>query len=286
MKKLLTVAATASLAAVCALSATACNADDTIEVDTNAFFAPFEYYDDSLNIVGVDVEIMKLVGEELGKKVNFTNTEFDVIIDNVASGKQFDCGAAGITITDERKAQVDFSIPYYTSVQYVIYKTGEMTVDGTATGEIPYILWDQLQGKKIGVQRNTTGDIYVDGEMSTGENDAGETTYGALCNPETGEAYAGTELVKYSSAPVAVSALGTAIDVIVVDELPAKYLVKSNSGLACAALYYDADTATEEQYAICVTKGNDELLAAINKVLTELGESGINELVQKHLGLE
>ena len=133
MKKLITVAASASLAAVCALSATACSGNDTIEVDTNAFFAPFEYYDDNLNIVGVDVDIMELVGKKLGKKVNFTNTEFDLIIDNVASGKQFDCGAAGITVTEERKAQVDFSIPYYTSVQYVIYKTGEMTVDGTAT---------------------------------------------------------------------------------------------------------------------------------------------------------
>lgn len=285
MKKLITVAASASLAAVCAISATGCGGNDTIEVDTNAFFAPFEYYDDNLNIVGVDVDIMELVGKKLGKKVNFTNTEFDLIIDNVASGKQFDCGAAGITVTEERKAQVDFSIPYYTSVQYVIYKTGEMTVDGTATGDISYILWEQLQGKKIGVQRNTTGDIYVDGEMSTGENEQGETTYGALCDPATGETYAGTELVKYSSAPVAVSALGSNIDVIVVDELPAKYLVKQNSGLACAALYYDAETATEEEYAICVTKGNTELLNAINEVLTELGKNGVNELVQEHLGL-
>jgi ABC-type amino acid transport substrate-binding protein len=61
--------------------------------------------------------------------------------------------------------------------------------------------------------------------------------------------------------------------------------VNKNSQLHCYALYYDAETATEEQYAICVTKGNTELLNAINEVLAELGEDGINALVSKHLGI-
>ena len=95
----------ASIMAIASLFAfTACDAN-TIYVDTNAYFAPFEYYEGK-NIVGVDVDIMNKVGEKLGKKVKFVNTDFDVIIDNVASGKKFDCGAAGITITDARKEKV------------------------------------------------------------------------------------------------------------------------------------------------------------------------------------
>ena len=283
MKKIAMTVAAVALSATCALSMAACDDGNTIYVDTNAFFAPFEYYDADKNIVGVDVDIMNKVGEKLGKNVKFTNTEFDVIIDNVASGSLYDCGAAGITITDARKEQVDFSDPYYTSVQYVIYKTSEMTLDGTTAGGVDYILWSSLQGKKIGVQRNTTGDIYVDAEMS--DDADGNGNPGELYDAEASKVYEGTELVKYSSAPVAVSALGGAIDVIVVDELPAKYLVNANAELSCCALYYDAETATEEQYAICVTKGNKELLDAINEVLKELGKDGINKLVAKHLGV-
>ena len=60
-----------------------------------------------------------------------------------------------------------------------------------------------------------------------------------------------------------------------------------NRQLRCAALYYDPETATEEQYAICVTPGNTELLNAINEVLTEMiANNEINALVSKHLGLE
>ena len=74
-------------------------------------------------------------------------------------------------------------------------------------------------------------------------------------------------------------------DLVVVDELPAKFICNANSQYVCYALYYNANTATEEQYAICVTKGNTELLTAINEVLAELGEEGIQALVNKHLGL-
>lgn len=274
MKKLLAILFSALLIGTATLSLTACTSnDDSIIVDTNAFFAPFEYYDDT-DIVGVDVDIMNLVGEKLGKKVVFENTDFDIIIDNVASGKQYDCGAAGITITDERKALVDFSNTYFTSVQYVIAKAGELTAAGTTDDGVEYVLWSGLKGKKVGVQRNTTGDIYVSDEIGGG------------CLQGSG-----AECTGYDDVYVAVNDLGINLDYVVVDKLPAEYIVNKNSGTyVCYALYYDAEeggqpTATEEQYAICVTKGNTELLNAINEVLAELGEDGINKLVEKHLGL-
>lgn len=268
MKKFVCGALSALLVAATAASLAGCGKDpNTIYVDTNAFFAPFEYYDET-EIKGVDVDIMNKVGEKLGKKVVIENTSFGVIIDNVASGKKYDCGAAGITITPEREEKVAFSTPYYTSVQYVIFKDNTLTVDGTAADSTEYVFWSQLAGKKIGVQRDTTGDIYVDGEI----------------NAQKGELYGtNTTETKYDSAQVAVDALGTYVDVVVVDKLPAQYIVSKNTGLSCYALYYNAETATKEQYAICVTKGNSELLDAINAVLAELGENGINTLVQKHL---
>lgn len=270
MKKLLQACLTGILSLVSVFAFGSCSKDDTIYVDTNAFFAPFEYYEGK-EIKGVDVDIMNKVGEKLNKKVQFENTDFDVIIDNVQSGKKYDCGAAGITITASRAEKVDFSNPYYTSVQYVIYKSSDtsFTVE-EATDGTSCVYWSDLMNKKIGVQRDTTGDIYVNGEM-----EEGGVLYGTngSCDP-------------FDNAQLAVDAMNAnRIDVVVVDELPAQYICNANSGYVCKALYYDADTATEEQYAICVTKGNTELLNAINEVLADLGTDGINALVAKHLGL-
>ena len=260
-----------------------CGKKDTIIVQTNAYFAPFEYYDGT-TIVGVDVDIMNKVGEKLGKKVEFENVSFSLIIDNVSAGKLCDVGAAGITVTDARKEKVDFSNTYFTSVQYVIYKTGTMTVDGT-DGDTDYILWDSLAGKKIGVQRDTTGDIFVDGEINATEDNEDYGYNGVLLGT-------GTTLSRFDSAQLAADAVkANQVDVVVVDQLPASYIVDKNSGFECAALYYagtdgEAPSPTEDSYAICVTKGNTELLDAINEVLAELGSDGIEKLVKQHMGIE
>lgn len=286
MKKIVMALTTAAVAVTCAASMTACDSDDTIYVDTNAYFAPFEYYDSDLKIAGVDVEIMNKVGKKLGKKVVFENTDFDLIIDNVASGKKYDCGAAGITITDERKEKVDFSNPYFTSVQYAIFPASE-NVTTKKDGDTDYVLWSELSDKKIGYQRDTTGDIYVNLEINAAGEDHDDEYTGQL----EGSAAAGTG---YDSAQLAVDAItAKQVDVVVVDKLPAQYIVSHNEGYKCYALYYPkeaddtatADFPTEEQYAICVTKGNKELLDAINAVLAELGDNGVNALVSKHLGI-
>ena len=85
MKKFFSVVLAALLLVGCIAVFTSCG-NDTIIVSTNAFFAPFEYYDGD-KIVGVDVEIMELVGKKMDKKVKFENGEFSAIIDNVAAGK-------------------------------------------------------------------------------------------------------------------------------------------------------------------------------------------------------
>lgn len=275
MKKFIKGLLALVLSAVSIFGFTACSAN-TIYVDTNAYFAPFEYYQGN-KIVGVDIDIMNKVGEKLGKKVKFVNTDFDVIIDNVASGKKFDCGAAGITITEARQEKVDFSNPYYTSVQYVIMKASDNSIDvKTATNGTQCVYWTDLMTKKIGVQRDTTGHIYVGLEI----NGDGPEYPGELAGKSN------DDLIAYDNAQVAVEAMNSnRCDVVVVDELPAKFICNANANYKCYALYYNANTATEEQYAIAVTKGNTELLTAINEVLAEIGEEGILALVQQHLGL-
>ena len=280
MKKILALVLALLMMASMTLAFTSCGGNDEIIVQTNAFFAPFEYYEGE-EIVGVDVEIMNMVGEKLGKKITFKNVEFSAIIDNVKEGKVCDAGAAGITITDERKEKVDFSTPYYTSVQYVIFaKDSDIAKRGAQGAQ--YIVWEAMAGKTIGVQTDTTGWIYTDGEIyATADNDYGYD--GVLYGTNT-------ELKTFDNAQLAADGIASNIvDYVIIDELPAEYIVSKNEGLACLPLYYAGETEAddapvEEQYAICVTKGNTELLDAINAVLADLIKDGkVEEMVMNHM---
>lgn len=290
MKKILAALLTVATVITCAFAFTACDkkgGDDTIVCYTNAFFAPFEYYGGAsgTEIVGVDIDIMNKVGEKLGKKVVYENKDFATLIDYVQEGKLCDCAAAGFTITDSRKEKVNFSVEYYTSVQYVIVKKGTLTTN-TTSDDKQCLFWSQLAGKKIGVQLDTTGNIYVAGEISGWDAENPTKEDGQLVGT-------GAECVALDDAQLAFANLKSGkIDCVVVDELPAKYLIKNSSDYEAYPLYYDADTATEEKYGIAVNKNNTQLLEAINSVLNELlstvneaGENGIEQLVKKHFGI-
>ena len=282
MKKIITLILALTMLLSTAFTLSSCNGgtDGAIYVQTNAYFAPFEYYDGT-DIVGVDVEIMEMVGDKLNKDIVWQDGDFGIIIDTVEEGKTADCGAAGLTITDERKEKVDFSNPYYTSIQYVILPAGSdvatKTVDGTT-----YIVWEALSGKTVATQTDTTGWIYADCEIDC----EGGVLYGTDTTHEA-----------MDSANVAAETLGVTIDAIIVDELPAQYIVaNSTKGFVCYPLYYtgaegEADEPVIEHYAIAVTKGNTELLDAINAVLAELlvedanGKTEIEKMVMAHMGM-
>ena len=282
MKKIISLALVLALAVAMIFSLASCkkNQNDKIYVQTNAYFAPFEYYDGS-TIVGVDIEIMEKVGQKLGKEIVWQDGDFGIIIDTVAKGELADCGAAGLTITDARKEKVDFSIPYYTSIQYVILPAGSDVATKTADG-VTYIVWEALAGKTVATQTDTTGWIYADCEIDA----EGGVLYGT-----------GTKHEAMDSANVAADALGITLDAIIVDELPAQYITANSSkGFVCYPLYYSgsdgaADEPVIEEYAIAVTKGNTELLNAINAVLAELlvkdanGQTQIEKMVMKHMGM-
>ncbi|MDE7167217.1 MAG: transporter substrate-binding domain-containing protein [Clostridia bacterium] len=278
MKKFLIGMTTAAVVAATALSFTGCS-NDTLTVYTEAGFAPFEYVSNG-EIVGVDVDIMNKVGEKLGKKVVFENVSFDTIVDAVAAGKLTNVGAAGISVTDDRKAKVDFSTEYYTANLYVIYPASDAaTYESTTTDGVTGVYWESMTGKTIGIQGGTTADIFLADELVEG---------GSLYDTETSKATAAK--TTFQSLNVAVSDIGKNTSVVIIDELPAQQLVKGKDNLKCAPLYYKGGEGEDDEiacdtYAIAVTKGQTALLNAINEVLEELGKDGIQQLVNTHLGL-
>ena len=243
-------------------------------VETNAFFAPFEYYENR-QIVGVDVEIVDRVAEKMNKTIQIKNVEFDVIIDNVEAGKIADAGAAGLTITPARAEKVNFTIPYYTSVQYVIFNS-----------EMPpslrddHIVWEALAGAKLGSQIGSTGYIFVEDEIENGVLVGTNTTIKGI-----------------DSHQLAADAINSHIvDFAIADELAAKFIVEKNPELEALPLYYsgptrEEDYPVEESYAIAVNKDRGDLLEAFNVVLAEMltedeeGVTEIDRLVLKYMGL-
>ena len=243
-------------------------------VETNVPFAPFEFYENR-EIVGVDVDIVNHVAEKMNKTFQIKNVEFDVIIDNVEAGKIADAGAAGLTITPARSEKVNFTIPYYDSVQYVIYNR-----------EMPpslrddHVVWEALAGARLGSQIGSTGYLFIDDEIENGVLNG-----------------TGTTLKGIDSHQLAADAiLAHIIDYAVADELAAQFIVEKNPGLQALPLYYsgatrEEDYPVEESYAIAVNRDKTELLEAFNEVLAEMltknegGLSEIDRLVLKYMGL-
>ena len=122
--------------------------DNAIKMITEATFPPYEFLRGQ-EIVGIDVEICRAVAERLGRPFKAETVDFDSVIPAVISGKA-DLAAAGITVTEDRKKNVDFSIPYVKTGIVVIYKKSNPFKDAA-----------QLKGKKIGVQSGTTSETYV-----------------------------------------------------------------------------------------------------------------------------
>lgn len=218
-------------------------AGKTLIMATNAEFPPYEYHEGK-DIVGIDVEIAKAVAEQMGAKFEVSDMAFDAIISAVDSGKA-DFGAAGMTVTEDRKKNVDFSDTYATSVQSVIIPENS---------DIKSI--DDLKGKKIGVQQGTTGDIYATKD------------------------YGKDAVQPFPKGVDAVLALGAGkVDAVIIDGNTAKAFVADQKGLKLLDSAY-----AEEEYAICVKKGNTELRDGINAALKELKASGkLDEIVAKYI---
>lgn len=213
---------------------TGCNKnEDELVLVTEAGFAPYEYYENG-QIVGVDIDIAKEIANSLGKELVIKDVAFDSIINEVKSGKA-DIGAAGISYSDERAKQVDFTINYATSSQVIIVRTNS---DIKSEKDI--------SDKKIAVQLGSVADTYVT------------------------QNYKNATIVRQKKYLAAIQDLKTSkVDCVVMDKLPAIEMVNTNEGIVLLP-----DDLTNENYGMVVKKGNDELLEKVNKVLQRLIDEG------------
>ncbi|MEE0545321.1 MAG: amino acid ABC transporter substrate-binding protein [Faecalibacterium sp.] len=213
---------------------------------TNAAFPPYEMTTDSGEFEGIDIETAQAIADKLGLELQIDDMDFDAALLSVQQGKA-DIVMAGVTVTDERKAVMDFSDSYATGIQSIIVPEGSDIASP-----------DDLAGKKIGTQRGTTGYIY--------------------CSDDFGD----ENVVAYDDGLTAVQALNNGqVDAVVIDNAPAQEFVAANPGLKILDTSY-----AEEDYAIGMAK-NSPLEDAVNSVLEELKADGtLQAIVDKYITAE
>ena len=239
--------AASSAASGSAAGASLTATEGELHMATNAAFPPYEMTTDDGGFEGIDVEIATEIAKKLDLELVVDDMDFAAVLTAVQSGKS-DIAMAGLTVTEERKKNVDFTDTYAKGVQSIIVKEGS-DIKGP----------DDLKGKKIGCQEGTTGYIY--------------------CADDFGE----DSVNSYNNGATAVQALvGDKVDAVVIDNNPAKEFVKANDGLTLLDTAY-----AEEDYAIGVSKDNPELTKAVNDALKELIEDGtVDKIVQKYIKAE
>lgn len=216
---------------------------------TNATFPPYEYIEgEDGEIIGIDAEIAALIAEKLGLTLRIENVEFDSITAGVQSGK-YDMGMAGMSVTEDRLKNVNFSDSYATAVQSVIVP------EGSAIASVDDIKGDGSM--KIGVQQGTTGSIHA------------------------ADDYGDENVINYKNGPDAVQALISGkVDCVIIDNEPAKAYVAANQGLKILDTAY-----AEEEYAICIAKENTALLDGINAALADLiDDESVKTIIDKYIG--
>lgn len=220
--------------------------DGIIDLGTSADFPPYEFYEGD-KIVGIDPEIMEAIAKKTGYEFKFHDMEFNNIIASIESGK-LDGGMSGFTVTEERKKSVNFTESYAQSVQRVLLKKDS---------EIKSI--DDIQGKTVGTQLGTTGDMFA-------RDDFGEENVQAFS--------------KFSDAVLALQ--NGKLDCIIVDDQTAIKFSSANADLELLDTPY-----AEEEYAIAVSKENEALLNDLNEAINELKADGtIDNILGKYISDE
>lgn len=274
MKKIISLIIASLMLITLCCGFASCNKDENVLVmATNAAFPPYEYLEGD-KFVGIDVEIAEAIADKLGMELQIEDVEFGSIIGGVVEGK-YDMGMAGMTVTEERKQSVNFSNTYATGIQVIIVKDGSSITslddifEFNADGDPVALKNPDL---KVGVQQDTTGDIYSSSDISGW----------GFCDVEEDGTVTTDRVVRYKTGADAVEALKTdKVNMVIIDNEPAKSFVAANEGIHI--LDGDNEYAIED-YAICIAKENTELLDKINKALDELKKDGtIDKIVSKYI---
>mgnify|MGYP001086780049 CR=1 FL=1 len=208
--------------------------DGQVLMGTNAEFPPFEYRDETGAVAGFDVALAEEIAADLGVELVIEDMDFNALIAALNSGK-IDFVAAGMTVTEDRLENADFSVAYFDASQVIIVQADNTEINGA----------DDLAGKRIGVQEGTTGDL----EASEIE---------------------GVEMFRYRKGIDGIMDLKNGnIDAVVIDGQPAGVFVQLNPDLRKLD-----EALTVEEYAIAVRKGDSELLASINSSIERIKNSG------------
>lgn len=222
-------------------------------MSTNAAFPPYEMIADNGELEGIDIEVAGKIAEKLGLELQIDDMGYDACLSAAQTGKS-DMVMAGVSITPERQAVMDFSNTYANAVQVVIVKEGSdiKTPDDLANADM------------IGCQVGTTGYIFCSD------------------TPENG-GFGEDHVTPYKDGAAAIQALvNDQIDAVVIDNLPAQAYVEANPGLKIL----DTEFANEN-YAIGVAKGNTQLVNAINNALDELNKDGtLQQIVDKYINAD
>lgn len=257
MKKIIKSIAVVFLAVMMCFSFTGCGSradgvieEGTLHLATNAAFPPYEMTDKNGDYQGIDIEIARAIAEKLDLKLVVDDMDFASVITSVKNRKA-DIVMAGLTVNEERKKDVDFTVSYAKGIQVVIVPENS---------DISSIE-DLANDKMIGTQKETTGNIYCSDVPANG-------------------GYGEEHVVAYANGEAAVQALLEGkIDAVVIDNGPAQEFVKANKRLKILESKF-----VEEEYAIGVAKGNRTLLEAVNTALKELIADGtVQKIIDKYI---
>lgn len=211
-------------------------------------YPPLEYIDDAGNIVGYEMELIQAIAQEMNIKINIVNVSFDGIIAGIQS-KQYDIGASGLTITEERKQTCDFTTPI---LQFSLSIVTKKDTEGIFSE-------DDLVGKKVGVQLGTTCQF--------------------ACED------AGLDVKTYDEAPSAILDLANGnLDAVVLDSVVANDFVLANDSYS-QVLKVAGSFQNSDDMGMAVIKGNSELLNLLNEGIQKVTESGKLAEIKSKYGL-
>ena len=207
-------------------------------IGTSPDFPPFEFLDADGNVVGIEIEIMQLICQELGVELEIKQMDFDSVLPGVQTGK-FNVGVSGISVTPEREKNTLFTVPYCLAAQAIV-----------VTSDSPITCKADLEGKTVSVQTGTTAEEFC------------------MSNGYTVKAFA-------ANADAETALTVGKVDAWVIDDLTAAEMVAAyNEDHPDAPLVILDEAMTTEPYAFAFAIGGDDLVERINEILNQLLADG------------